>query len=79
MVNDGINGFLVPPGDTNKIAAALRALASDGDLRRRMGAASRALAEAQHDAASNWRRIFALMTAAGHSRPGAELVKAAVP
>jgi glycosyltransferase involved in cell wall biosynthesis len=69
MINDGLNGFLVPPGDTNKLAAALRTLASDGALRQRMGAAGRALAEAQHDTANNWRRIFALMTAAADCRP----------
>jgi glycosyltransferase involved in cell wall biosynthesis len=72
MINDGLNGFLVPPGDSNKLAAALRTLASDGALRQRMGAAGRALAEAQHDTANNWRRIFALMTAAADCRPDAK-------
>jgi glycosyltransferase involved in cell wall biosynthesis len=69
MVCDGYNGILVPPGDSVQIANALRTLASDGHLRQRMGAASRALAEDQHDAAKNWQRIFHLMAAAADGRP----------
>lgn len=38
IVRDGVDGLLVPPGDPNSFAHALRTLAADSDLRRRMGA-----------------------------------------
>jgi glycosyltransferase involved in cell wall biosynthesis len=40
-VLEGINGYLVPVRDSNKIAEALDALISDSDMRQRFGAASR--------------------------------------
>lgn len=39
------NGLLVPPRDPDALAAALRRLLADDDLRRRMGAAGRELAQ----------------------------------
>jgi len=44
LLEPGANGFRVPAGDTNALAAALAALAGDGALRRRFGARSRELA-----------------------------------
>ncbi|MEA1959599.1 MAG: glycosyltransferase family 4 protein [Chloroflexota bacterium] len=41
VVADGESGILVPPGDHEAIAAALRRLLSDDDLRRDMGRAGR--------------------------------------
>src|SRR5262249_14875780 len=68
MVIDGVSGILVRPGNVGEIARALEALAPDRTLRQQMGTAGRSLAESQHDAARNWRRIFALMTSvAGRS------------
>jgi glycosyltransferase involved in cell wall biosynthesis len=43
LLRDGENGFFVPAEDVGAAAAALRKLASDPDLRRRMGARSREL------------------------------------
>jgi glycosyltransferase involved in cell wall biosynthesis len=43
-VTDGVTGFLVPPGDAAAVAAKLRLLAEDADLRRQLGAAARAKA-----------------------------------
>src|SRR5207237_9470217 len=43
LLRDGENGFLVPAGDVDAAAAALRRLADDPVLRRRMGARSREL------------------------------------
>lgn len=40
-VEDGDNGFLVPVGDSTRLAGALANLASDGMLRQRMGQRSR--------------------------------------
>jgi colanic acid/amylovoran biosynthesis glycosyltransferase len=41
LVTDGVSGLLVPPGDDGALADALSALATDGALRARFGAAGR--------------------------------------
>jgi glycosyltransferase involved in cell wall biosynthesis len=41
FVRDGIEGFVVPPGDALALADALERLASDPELRQRMGEAAR--------------------------------------
>jgi glycosyltransferase involved in cell wall biosynthesis len=46
LLRDGENGFLVPAGDTDAPAEALRKLAADPDLRNRMGERSRELVRA---------------------------------
>lgn len=45
LVRDGVEGFVVPPGDSAALAAALERLAADPDARARMGAAARARVE----------------------------------
>src|SRR5262249_3025737 len=45
VVQDGVNGLLVPVGDVPALAKALRILISDADLRKRMGKQSRVRAE----------------------------------
>ncbi|HEV8634516.1 MAG TPA: glycosyltransferase family 4 protein [Chloroflexota bacterium] len=55
VVDEGRNGFLVPPGDPDKLAVALSRLSDDPELRRSLGAAGRAKAESHYD----WRRIAA--------------------
>lgn len=40
-VRDGVEGFLVPPGDAHALAAALRTLLEDDSLRESMGEAAR--------------------------------------
>jgi glycosyltransferase involved in cell wall biosynthesis len=65
-VIDGRDGVLAAPGDVDGIAAALRALLADDDLRRRMGRAARATVEARFDrrrAAQTLRDLFATTTA----------------
>ncbi len=54
VVEDGRNGLLVAPGDPDALAAALRRLAGDQDLRERLGheARRRALASLGWDAAA---------------------------
>jgi rhamnosyl/mannosyltransferase len=37
----GVTGLVVPPGDAEALAGAIRQLAGDGELRRRYGAAAR--------------------------------------
>jgi phosphatidylinositol alpha 1,6-mannosyltransferase len=41
LVDDGMTGYLVPPGDPDALAAAVRKLAGDTALRERLGAAAR--------------------------------------
>ena len=53
VVEDGVNGLLVPPGDVGALRAALGRLAADGALRARLGAAARATAVARH----GWDRV----------------------
>lgn len=45
LIEDGVNGFIVPAGDADAIAARLRVLSEDPDLRQRVGRAARATAE----------------------------------
>jgi glycosyltransferase involved in cell wall biosynthesis len=44
LVEDGVTGLLVPPGDVAALREALSRLLADGGLRRRLGAAARARA-----------------------------------
>jgi glycosyltransferase involved in cell wall biosynthesis len=53
LVRDGVDGLLVPPGRADLLAAAIERLATDGDLRARLGAAGRATVVAGFDAAAN--------------------------
>lgn len=48
-VDEGVNGFIVPPHRPDMIADRLRRLVNDEDLRRRMGRASRLKAEKEYD------------------------------
>ncbi len=52
IARTGENAFLVPPDDAAELADAMAALAADGDLRCRFGAASRRLVE-QHFSAGH--------------------------
>jgi glycosyltransferase involved in cell wall biosynthesis len=45
VVRDGVEGFLVPPGEVEPLAAAMERLGGDPQLRAAMSAAARARAE----------------------------------
>jgi len=47
VVRDGVNGLLVPPGDSTALAAAIRRLLADRALMRRMGQAGKALIDSE--------------------------------
>ena len=49
VVDDGVNGFLIPVKDSEALAEKLRILIEDKELRIRMGKASRAKAEKEFD------------------------------
>jgi glycosyltransferase involved in cell wall biosynthesis len=61
MVDHGRNGLLVRPASPRDLAAALGALAADPQMGNTMGITSRLVAEREHDAEKNWRKIFDLM------------------
>jgi glycosyltransferase involved in cell wall biosynthesis len=72
IVVDGETGALIAPGDGGALAATLRALAGDPDLRRSWGAAGRLRAEACFDAGTQAARTAALLAAlAGRTEPAA--------
>jgi colanic acid/amylovoran biosynthesis glycosyltransferase len=51
LVEDGVSGLLVDPGNVGQLADALRTLAGDPAMRRRMGEAGQRKVEAEFDAA----------------------------
>jgi glycosyltransferase involved in cell wall biosynthesis len=52
IVRDADAGVVVPPGDPPRLAEALRTLAADAELRRRLGANGRRAAEARYGRAA---------------------------
>lgn len=63
LVQDGISGFIVPPGDVASLADRMDRLLADPDLRASMGAAGRARVEAEFDIASEAQKLAALFRA----------------
>jgi colanic acid/amylovoran biosynthesis glycosyltransferase len=71
LVVDGSSGLTVPPGDAPAIAAALRRLHEDPELRTRLGVAARERVLAEFDVDRNATRLierFAAVAAAGADR-----------
>jgi colanic acid/amylovoran biosynthesis glycosyltransferase len=69
LVDDDVSGLLVSPGDAAGLAAAIRRLVEDPDLRARMGAAARARIERDFDLGTNARVILDRIDGAGAARP----------
>ncbi|MCS6977186.1 MAG: glycosyltransferase family 4 protein [Gemmatales bacterium] len=61
LIEDGVNGFVVPPADVNALIERLRILATDMDRRRRMGTAARetALRYGPEQFQAAWDRLLA--------------------
>ena len=57
IVDDGVNGFLVPPRSPDSLSVALGKLVDDPAVRRRMGEANVERIRANHDIASTWPRV----------------------
>jgi glycosyltransferase involved in cell wall biosynthesis len=64
LVEDGVSGFVVPPGDADALERAISTLLEDARLRARFGAAGRATVEREFDVAREATRLAALITAA---------------
>ncbi len=67
LIEDGVHGLLVPPGDVGALASAMRRLVEDPHLRVRLGAAARRRAEVRYSRAAMVRRFeeFYLRLTAG--------------
>lgn len=75
-VEHGVNGLLVPPGDTGSLAAAIISVLGDDDLAKRLGAAGRKRVEETY----NWRSIARqLKSAMGFENAGAGVKEAGRP
>ncbi|RLJ36210.1 glycosyltransferase involved in cell wall biosynthesis [Litoreibacter meonggei] len=72
LVDDGVSGFLVPPGDVDTFAARLGQLADDPALRVRMGIAGRSKVQAEFDISQEAARIGALFAGTGGDMPRPE-------
>ena len=58
MVNDGVTGFVVQPGDEAALRDRLLRLITDDGLRQRMGAAGRAAMERRYDGDRNYELLL---------------------
>ena len=63
LVEDGVSGLLVPPGDAGVLAGAMDRLLADPDLCRRFGAAGSAAVRERHDSVREARRLRDLFAA----------------
>ncbi len=72
FVRDGVTGYLVPQGDPERLAGALRKLLTDPALARSMGEAGYAQAREKFDARRNAARIAGVYEEilAGSAAPG---------
>lgn len=60
LIDDGVSGVLVPPGDTAALAAALRGVVTDHERRGRLAARGLDRARSEFDVEVVWKRIEAL-------------------
>jgi len=60
LIDDGVTGFLTPPGDAGKLAAALERLLCDPDLVARLGAAARRRVKERFSLTGQVDRLLAL-------------------
>ena len=64
LVEDGVSGFLVPPGEPQTIAEKAAMLLDNAELRNRFGAAGRAKVEREFNIATEALRLCRIMTSA---------------
>ena len=64
LVQDGLSGFIIPPGDVASLTDRLDRLLSDPELCATMGAAGRRKVEAEHDIAAEVAKLARLFSSA---------------
>lgn len=64
LVENGISGFLVPPGDSSTLADRIEKLVSDGEYRAQLGAAGRAKIEKDFNIHHEVARLYQVMSTA---------------
>jgi len=64
LVENGMSGFLTPPGDVDALAKSIGVLIEDDPLRRRMGAAAREIVLRDFNLESNARQLIHMFRAA---------------
>jgi glycosyltransferase involved in cell wall biosynthesis len=71
LVEDGVTGFLVRPGDAEQLADRIGRLVADPELRNRFGSAGRSMVTAEFDSTIEARRLGSLFigSAIGRSSP----------
>lgn len=64
LVEEGVSGYLVPPGDPVSLAERIKTLLADSQLRAKLGAAGRAKVEKDFNIHHEVTRLYSVMTAA---------------
>lgn len=73
LVEDGVTGHLIPPGDPKALVDTLTALAADRGRVSALGRAGRAVVEERFDAQTNYRRLIGLLKEIGSRGNGGTL------
>ncbi|HZL36046.1 MAG TPA: glycosyltransferase family 4 protein [Tepidisphaeraceae bacterium] len=68
LVEEGVSGYLVPPGDPEPLADCIAALLEDPELRNRFGKAGRAEVRAEFNLAYESQRLVKILTGALEGR-----------
>jgi colanic acid/amylovoran biosynthesis glycosyltransferase len=68
LVEDGVSGFLVPPGEASELAERIAALLDDEELRNRFGKAGRAEVQAEFNIHNEAQRLCTILTSALEGR-----------
>ena len=79
LVEDGVSGYLVPPGDPIPLVGAVEKLIEDPALRSRFGAAGRARVEKEFDVRREAARLQSILTTALRGERGGEIRPATEP
>lgn len=79
VVEDGVSGLLIDPGDVDALGEALARLAGDPEGRARMAEAAHRKIARDHDLDSAWPKVLAAVRAVTGDRPRADERRSAPP
>ena len=77
LVEDGVSGFLIPPGDADALVDRILRIADDPELRSRMGAAGQVRVRTEFDVRTEAARVGALFAGQGGTAPRPDPLEAA--